>query len=190
MVIDFTYLCQVSDEFTPNISNLSQVIWFEDLTICWSVHAGWVDGDVVKSCFKGHVLCIDPERIMWCTIVWFSWMGPGRGPWWMWWSWRAVGKGSALKGQLMHIGSSLGKHLCCIHWQGCSACLEGQGSMLLLSLSHRYTSPLWWSITYLSESKYGINNLILTMDASCPLFKCPYLVLVLDASVSPELSGM
>ena len=33
---------------------------------------------------------------------------------------------------------------------------RANGSMLLLSLSHRYTSPLWWSIMYLSEPKYGM----------------------------------
>ena len=35
---------------------------------------------------------------------------------------------------------------------------RANGSMLLLSLSHRYMSPLWWLITYLSEPKYGING--------------------------------
>ena len=67
---------------------------------------------------------------------------------------------------------------------------RANGSMLLLSLFHRYMSPLWWLIMYVSKPKYGMNGLILTTNALCPLFKCPYLVLVLDADVSLKPSGM
>ena len=67
------------------------------------------------------------EWILWCPIMCVMWVGSGRSPQWcLWWPWWAAGLRSVLQGKLTCIGGGLGKHLHCIHWQGCSSYLEGQ----------------------------------------------------------------
>ena len=156
------------------------MVGFKNFTFCWSVHAGWVDGDILKGCFKCHVLCVDPKRILWCPIVWVSWMGPGRGSWWCtWWSGGAVRERCVCRASQCVLVVVWASIFAASTNKGVVPAWRANGSMLLLSLSHRYMSPLWWLFTYLFKLKYGINDSILTTDASCPLFKCPYWFLML-----------
>ena len=112
---------------------------------------------------------------MWCPVMWVMWGGSWQKPLKLvsddldeLWDWDLFCRVSwcvlaAVWASIFTVSTD----------RGVVPAWMANGLMLLVSLSQRYTSPLWWSIMYLSVSKYGTNNSIYTTEASCPLCTCP-----------------